>query len=175
MITNNGHLLFKTTKLFTCSYILYQVNYIVMKKIPLTLIFIVFIALSCGNAVSSASGKGDSYTQSEIMGTWELIRFEDTSRKMVRTPPEDSKTPITITFTGHKIEGNTAANSFAGDYSLSSGQLTIENLSTTLVAESRWGDRFLKAFTNGTMTFSVEGDALKMEYEDSKFMYFKKR
>lgn len=152
-----------------------RVNYIVMRKIPLTLIFIVFIALSCGNAISSASGKHNSYIQSEIMGTWELIRFEDISRKMVRTPPEDSKTPITITFKDHKIEGNTAANSFAGDYSLSSEQITIENLNSTLVAESIWGDRFLKAFTNGTMSFSVEGDALKIEYKDSKFMYFKKR
>src|SRR5690606_31781120 len=103
-------------------------------------------ALSCGNAVSSASGKADSDIQSNIMGTWELIRFEDTSRGMVRTPPEDSQTPIIITFTDHKIEGNTAANSFAGDYSVSSGQITIENLNSTLVAETTWGDRFLKAF-----------------------------
>lgn len=145
-----------------------------MRKIPLTFIFIVFIALSCGNAVSSASGK-DSYIQSEIMGTWELIRFEDTSRKMVRTPPEDSKTPITVTFTDHKIEGNTAANSFAGDYAVSSGQIMIENLNSTLVAETPWDDRFLKAFTNGTMSLSVEGNTLKIEYEDSKFMYFKRR
>ena len=145
-----------------------------MRKIPLTLIFIVFIALSCGNAVSSASGKTNSNMQSDLTGTWEFIRFEDTSRKLVRTPPEDSKTPITITFRSNKIEGSTAVNSFAGDYSLSSGQITIENLNSTLVAESPWGDRFLKAFTNGTMSFLVEGDTLKIEYEDSKFMYFKK-
>src|SRR5690606_23090329 len=124
-----------------------RVNYIVMRKIPLTLIFIVFIALSCGNAVSSASGKTNSNMQSDLTGTWEFIRFEDTSRKLVRTPPEDSKTPITITFRSNKIEGSTAVNSFAGDYSLSSGQITIENLNSTLVAESPWGDRFLKAFT----------------------------
>jgi len=145
-----------------------------MRKIPLTLIFIVFIAISCGNAVSSASGKVNPNMQSDITGTWELIRFEDTSRKMVRTPPEDSKTPITITFQDHKIEGNTAANSFAGDYSISSGQIMIENLNSTLVAETPWDERFLKAFSNGAMSFSVEGDTLKIEYEDSKFMYFKK-
>lgn len=145
-----------------------------MRKISLILIFIIFITFSCGNVVSSASGKADSDIQSDIIGTWELIRFEDASRNMVRTPPEDSKTPITITFTDHKIEGNTAANSFAGDYAVSSAEIKIENLNSTLVAESPWGDRFLKAFTNGTMSFLVEGDTLKIEYEDSKFMYFKK-
>lgn len=145
-----------------------------MRKIPLILIFIIFITFSCGNVVSSASGKADSDIQSNIMGTWELIRFEDTSRNMVRTPPEDSKTPILITFTDHKVEGKTAANSFAGDYVVSSGEIKIENLNSTLVSESTWGDRFLKAFTNGTMSFLLEGDTLKIEYEDSKFMHFKK-
>lgn len=146
-----------------------------MRKMPIIFIFIVFVVLSCGNAASSASGKADLVIQSDIMGTWELIRFEDTTRGMIRTPPEDSKTPITITFTDHKIEVSTAANSFAGDYAVSSGQITIENLNSTLVDESTWGDRLLKAFTNGTMSFSVEDDTLKIEYEDSKFMYFKKR
>lgn len=146
-----------------------------MKKISLILIITVFITLSCGNAVPSASGKADSVIGQDIAGKWEFIRFEDTSRNMVRTPPEDSKTPITIAFRGHKIEGSTAANSFEGDYSVSSGQIIIENLDSTLEAETMWGDRFFKAFTNGTMSFSIEGDTLKIEYEDSKFMYFKKQ
>lgn len=129
------------------------------------------VTFSCNND-DDLSNNGNS---TSITGTWELIQFEDQDGGMIHTPPEDSANPITITFEADTFQGNTAANSFFGDYSLLSNQLIIENMGSTLVAESVWGAMFFEAMTSAVMTYSVEGNRLMIEYDESEFMHFSKR
>ncbi len=128
------------------------------------------ITFSCNNDDDST----DNDNTTSITGTWELIRFEDQDSGIIHTPPEDSN-PITITFAVDTFEGNTEANSFFGDYSVSSNQLIIENMGSTFAAESTWGSMFFAAMTSDTLTYTIEGDTLMIEYEDSEFMHFSKR
>jgi len=129
------------------------------------------ITFSCNN--DDDSSNNDDTTS--ITGTWELIQFEDQDSGIVHTPPEDSANPITITFETETFQGNTEANSFFGDYSLSSNQLIIENMGSTYVAESVWGSMFFEAMASETMTYSIEGNTLMIEYDESEFMHFSKR
>ena len=129
------------------------------------------ITFSCNNDDDST----DNDNTTSITGTWELIRFEDQESGIIHTPPEDSANAITITFETGTFQGNTEANSFFGDYSLSSNQLIIENMGSTFVAESTWGLMFFEAMASDTMTYSIEGNTLMIEYEESEFMHFSKR
>ena len=104
-----------------------------------------------------------------------MIRFEDHDSGIVHTPPEDSANAITITFEADTFEGNTEANSFFGDYTLSSNQLIIENMGSTFVAESAWGSMFFEAMASDMMTYTIEDNTLMIEYEGSEFMHFLKR
>lgn len=144
-----------------------------MKRAPSTFVLSILflVAFSCNNDDDS-SNNGDS---TNITGTWELIQFEDQDSGIIHTPPEDSPNPITITFESGTFQGSTAANSFFGDYYLSSNQLIIENMGSTYVAESTWGTRFFEAMTSDMMTYSIEGNTLMIEYEESEFMHFSKR
>lgn len=144
-----------------------------MKRILLTFVLSILflITFSCNNDDDSS----DSDNTTSITGTWELIRFEDQDSGIVHTPPEDSDNPITITFETDTFQGNTEVNSFFGDYSLSSNQLIIENMGSTLVAETAWGTMFFEAMTNDMMTYSIEDNTLMIEYDESEVMHFSKR
>lgn len=144
-----------------------------MKRALLTFVpsILFFITLSC----SKDDDSSDSYNKSSITATWELIRIEDQDSGIISTPPEDSVNPISITFEADTFQGSTEANSFFGDYSVSSNELVIERIGSTLVAESTWGAMFFEAITSDTIKYSIEDNTLMIEYEDSKFMHFSKR
>lgn len=144
-----------------------------MKRALLTFVLSILflVTFSCNNDDDS-SNNGDA---TSITGTWELIRFEDQDSGIIHTPPEDSANPITITFETDTFQGSTEANSFFGDYYLSSNQLIIENMGSTLVAESAWGSRFFEAMMSNVMTYAIEGNTLMIKYDESEFIHFSKR
>ena len=129
------------------------------------------ITFSCNNDDDSSNNSDTT----SITGTWELIRFENQDSGIIHTPPEDSANPITMTFEADTFQGSTAANSFFGDYSLSSNQLIIENMGSSYVAESTWGSMFFAAMASEEMNYSISDNTLMVEYEDSQFMHFSKR
>ena len=140
-----------------------------------TLLFLIFGAFSCNNDNSTAK-------QTNLLGTWELIQYEDQSANTTMNPPVDVD-PVVITFMDSKFEGDTGRNTFFGDYIAESGILLLLEYNTTEIAESEWGGMFADSIVstyndneqNYRMPFSVEDNALKIEYEPSKFMLFKKR
>ncbi len=138
------------------------------------LLFLLVGAFSCSDDNSTA-------LQSNLLGTWELIRYEDRSTNTMVNPPTGTD-PIVITFMESKFEGDTGRNTFLGDYTTESKMLVLLEYGTTEIAESEWGGMFADAIVsaynsddeNYRMPFSIEGNTLKIHYEASKFMQFEK-
>lgn len=145
-----------------------------MKKHVIISIFLVFISafLSCSNA---------NVKDNKLLGTWELIRYEDNMVDSTMTAPVSAK-PIFITFLESEFKGTTGRNDFSGDYTIQSKQLIFLSFAGTEIAESEWGLKFNNAIVTAydsnndqyKLFFSIEDDLLKMEYETSQFMIFKK-
>lgn len=146
-----------------------------MKKYGIISIFLIFILafLSCSN---------NDIKNNKLLGTWELIKYEDNIVGSSTTAPVSAK-PIFITFMESEFEGNTGRNDFLGDYTVQSKQLIFLSFAGTEIAESKWGLKFNDAIvstynrnhTNYTLPFAIEDNHLRIEYEPSRFLVFVKR
>lgn len=145
-----------------------------MKKHVIISIFLVFILafLSCSN---------DNVQDNKLLGTWELLRYEDNMVDSSLTAPASAK-PIFITFLESEFKGNTGRNDFSGDYTVHSKQLIFLSFAGTEIAESEWGLKFNDAIVTAydsnnnyyKLLFFIEDDLLKIEYKKAEFIFFEK-
>ena len=140
-----------------------------MKKSILIFTLATFLFLSCNK--DDDSGTNNTITSAKILGTWEVKYFENKENKIINTPPEDSNTPIQITFTEDGISGHTGTNALYGNYTVSSGKLTVEFIASTLATETQWGLRFMEAINNENMPVKIDGNTMIIEYETAHFIY----
>ncbi|MCH7524804.1 MAG: hypothetical protein IIC74_07295 [Bacteroidetes bacterium] len=140
-----------------------------------TLLLLFSSLISCNND-TSVNGQDD------LLGTWELVQFQDETTTTIMTDLDNSG-PIVITFSNKEFEGNTGRNIFFGGYIAESKVLIFLDFFTSEVNESEWGRKLYDAIgstkssndNNYHMSFIIEGNTLKMEYEPTRFMHFEKR
>ncbi len=140
------------------------------------ILFLVFglICFSCSEDKVSTE-------QMELMGAWELLRFENESSDELLLPSAQDAI-ISLVFQNNDFNGKTGRNSYFGKYSVVPSELTLMEFTITEVAETAWGQKYLDAINesysrntqNYLLDFSVESDTLTLYYMDSKKMTFVK-
>ena len=144
-----------------------------MKKV--ILIISVLLTFGCSET------KKDLENNNNLMGTWELIRFENSDTGYFSEPPESGE-KILITFKETEFEGTTGRNTYFGKYITKSPKLTLSEFANTEAGESTWGNKFFNAIVETydqqnqifEMQYLIKGTLLKLEYENSEFLVFKK-
>ena len=144
-----------------------------MKK----LLILIFILV----AITSCTDDSVKNLQDELLGTWELIQFQDQTSSTIMSDLDNFGT-IIITFNKEAFEGNTGSNSFFGGYTNESNVLVFSEFGITEVGESEWGSKFLDAIVstrnasnnNYILSYIIEGATLKIEYEPNRVMHFEK-
>ncbi len=140
-----------------------------------TLLFLFISLISCNNDRSTNR-------EDELLGIWELVQFQDQTTTTIMTDLDNSGT-IVITFSNEEFEGTTGRNIFSGNFTAESKVLIFLEFGISEVNESEWGQMFSDAIVstysssddNYQMSFTIEGNTLKIEYEPTQFMYFEKR
>lgn len=140
----------------------------------LTLLFILAGIIGCNNDTSISE-------QDELLGTWELTKFENQTSTITITDLDNSGS-IVITFNEDNFEGNTGRNTFFGDYTEEEEVLMLTEYNSTEINESEWGQKFTNAIVSTYSTtdnyyhilYTIYGTSLKIEYEPNRFMFFKK-
>ena len=152
----------------------------------LTLVML-FFATGCNEE------KANEQQETSIFGSWRLISFVndsdgtslDASNPDYYDPINNSEISIIINFKeDFEYEGATSSNTFSGDYNLGerNRQLILQHFLTTKAGETKWGDLFYDSFDlsydqqsdNWKFIFEIQGDTLKIFYEDYDYMTFKK-
>lgn len=134
-----------------------------MRKNILFIILFYFLLVNC------SSNKNEVQPANSILGSWELIGYENTSNGDILVPPDSAK-PIIISFMQSEFEGHTGRNSSFGDYTTKSTELIIPDLFGTEVGESEWGNKFYDFLASSfdssksiyRMNYSVKADTLKI-------------
>ena len=112
-------------------------------------LFLLLFILSCSN------DKSDSTEPSEIIGTWELSRIENSDMEETQLFPNDGK-PVRINFMqAGTYEGVAGNNVIFGDYRIESDSLMM-TLTTTEVSNTEWEQLFK--------------DALRQTQSEDRFM-----
>lgn len=141
----------------------------------LSMILFVFLMVSCS--------KSDSKGQTDhLIGTWQLLEFEDTATNS-STPLPDSEADILIVFTGSDFEGTTGRNTYLGTYAADLKKLTFLEFGTTEVGESEWGKKYADAYVAAydsdsqkyVMSYAISENILKINYTDSKNLVFERK
>lgn len=140
-----------------------------------TLLFLFNSLISCSND-TSVNGQDD------LLGTWELVQFQDETTTTIMTDLDNSG-PIVITFSNEEFEGTTGRNTFFGGYTTESKVLIFLEYGISEINESEWGRMFSDAIVstynssdnNHQMPFTIVENILKIEYESTRFMHFEKR
>ncbi len=143
--------------------------------ILLGLLFILLGNISCNSDDSSNN-------QNSLLGTWELVQFEDQTTTIIMNDL-DNFGLITITFEDEEFEGTTGSNIFFGDYIVESEVLIFLKFGISEVNESEWGQKFGDAIVstynsndnNYRLFFILQENILKIEYKPTEFMYFERQ
>ncbi len=114
-----------------------------------------------------------------ILGQWRVTAVHNSSPTGPTIGPNDDEV-ISLTFTASgTFSGTTSANTFNGRYDATEDKLFIEELISTEVAETNFGQAFYGAFTdsqsfnNGVSEFEIviqNDDRFNLEYQGFKFM-----
>ena len=126
----------------------------------------------------SCSNDDDSNPQTRILGTWELIRYEDSSGNVTDSP--EGEKPVVMTFDESAIEGTSGNNQIVGSYSLDSKNITFSGFSKTELPETEWERKFSDELSEAqvgddiVMSYSFNDGLLIFGYSDGKKMVFEK-
>nr|WP_286941898.1 META domain-containing protein [Allomuricauda sp.] len=126
----------------------------------------------------SCSNDDDSNPQKNILGTWELIRYEDSSGNVTDSP--EGEKPVVMTFDESGIEGTSGNNQIVGSYSLDSRNITFSGFSKTELPETEWDRKFSDELSEAqvgndiVMSYSFNDGLLIFGYSDGKKMVFEK-
>ena len=113
-----------------------------------------------------------------ILGTWELIRYEDSSGNVTDSP--EGEKPVVMTFDESGIEGTSGNNQIVGSYSLDSRNITFSGFSKTELPETEWDRKFSDELSEAqvgndiVMSYSFNDGLLIFGYSDGKKMVFEK-
>jgi len=144
----------------------------VMKKI--ILIISLLLTLGC-------SENEKDLDNNNLIGTWELIKFENSDTGDFSEPPE-SADKILITFKESEFQGTTGRNNYFGKYKTNPPKLIFSEFGITEIGESEWGTKFSNAIVQTydqqtqifDMQYLIKGTLLKLEYDNSEFLVFEK-
>lgn len=136
--------------------------------------FTLFISLFSLCLISCSDD--DNSSNSEIQGTFQLTKFEDSSEGTVLSP--DDNKPVKITFRADgSFDGMAGNNEIQGSYSLDSDIITFNLFSTEIAATERevMFVRSINKSLNGgeyIMPYSLKDGELTLEYETQSKMSF---
>ena len=116
-----------------------------------------------------------------LIGTWELIKFENSDTGDFSEPPESAE-KILITFKEDEFQGTTGRNNYFGKYENNHPRLIFSEFGITEIGESEWGNKFSNAIVQTydqqnqifNMQYLIKGTLLKLEYDNSEFLVFEK-
>lgn len=145
-----------------------------MKKI-MTLIV---ISLLLHTSFSCTNDEGRNSNQLKLIGTWELVKIED-SQNGINLPSNDSK-PVQIIFKNDGVyEGTAGNNQIHGEYKVNNGMI-IMTLHSTEISRTEWELMFMNAINQTSsknefrIPFTVETTELVFQYQEQSNMRFKK-
>ncbi|MGX1928237.1 META domain-containing protein [Flagellimonas sp. 2504JD4-2] len=133
--------------------------------------------------VSGCSSDDTTVTEQRVLGTWQVSAIHNSSPTGPTLGPNTGEI-ISITFRNDGgFSGTTSANTFSGRFSTTSNAVVIEELETTEVAETVFGQAFYESFNesrNSDTGFSefesvfTNGNSLNLEYQGFKFLTLQK-
>ena len=142
------------------------------RKKLLSLNFIIILLI----ASSSACSDDESAIQNNIVGTWELVKIDDSVNGR-DYPPNDNK-PVTITFYENGThEGTAGNNDLSGEYDIRNGMIEM-TLFTTEIANTEWETKFMVAIQDTwsenkyIIDYLLEVNELTLQYNEESHMTF---
>ncbi|MGW9684759.1 META domain-containing protein [Flagellimonas sp. 2504JD1-5] len=133
--------------------------------------------------VLGCSTDASTVTEQRVLGVWQISAIHNSSPSGPTLGPNTGEI-ISITFRNDgSFSGTTSANTFGGRFSATSDALVIEELETTEVAETVFGQAFYESFNesrNSGTGFSEFGSVftgeniLNLEYQEFKFLTLQK-
>ncbi|MEO9513039.1 MAG: META domain-containing protein [Flavobacteriaceae bacterium] len=119
-----------------------------------------------------------------ILGTWHVVAIHNSSPTGSTLGPLDEEVIAIIFPSNGEFMGTTSVNSFGGRSSTEEQQLFIEELVTTKVADTNFGQAFYQAFSEsmnvetGFSEFEIakqNDDTLHLEHNGFKFLTLQKQ
>ena len=111
-------------------------------------------------------------TENSLVGTWQVLRFEDKIQNTVVSSPEAEE--IVITFGSSNLEGTTERNRFEGEYQIpAKNEILCTEFLSTEAEETEFGKMFYEVMKIGQiqpLPFEVNENLLKINYEEGQYM-----
>lgn len=135
------------------------------------------LVFSCNNDAEPANN-------AEILGTWHITAIHDSSPSGPTLGPLDGEVISIIFPSNGEFMGTTSVNTFGGRSSTEGRRLFIEELVTTEVADTNFGQTFYDAFSQslnvetGFSEFEIavqDEEVLHLEYNGFKFLTLQKQ
>ncbi len=110
----------------------------------LFLLLVLLVVIGCNEDNNNDDQQGEVLDH-EIVGSWEVIRYEDLDGSNQTFSP-DNENPVVINFSDSlRFSGNTNNNEFEGDFTVNDTSIFITGFVTTAVSETDWGMMFYDA------------------------------
>ncbi len=140
-----------------------------MKKLITFLSLIIYFS-ACIKDKEQFAIDQNTVTESDIIGKWEMVRYQDTDTNLDRLKPNDvSLGSMIIEFKAdNKISGNENCNGLGGDFNIKNKKITINFTAKSLVGCSEaWTQYFYRVFDqNSAANFNKSGDIFQLISED---------
>ncbi len=130
------------------------------------------------------STDSENRNNTEILGEWNVVAIHNSSPSGPTLGPNSGEV-ISIRFGKNgDFSGTTSANSFGGQYDTSRTLLFIEEMTTTEVADTNYGQAFYEAFNESRNTetkfseFEIkvqDENTVHLEYQSFKFLTLQKQ
>nr|WP_299382452.1 META domain-containing protein [Allomuricauda sp.] len=142
-----------------------------------------YILVMLLSIVFGCSGDDSQITNQDVLGLWHITAIHNSSPTGPTLGPNTGET-IAITFSSNgTFNGTTSVNSFSGRFSTTVDQVIIQQMVTTEVADTPFGQAFYESFTEamdsdtGHSVFDLEignSDNLLLQYQSFKFLNLQK-
>ncbi|WP_420401590.1 META domain-containing protein [Flagellimonas sp.] len=135
-------------------------------------------------ALIACTGDDVDVDNQKIIGEWQVTAIHNSSPSGPTLGPLTGEIISIIFFQNGTFEGTTSANTFGGEFSATDTTLFIEEMITTEVADTVFGQAFYEAFEGSRSTdtgFSEfelsfqDGNLLNLEYQNFKFLGLQKQ
>lgn len=111
-------------------------------------------------------------TENILVGTWQVISFENELENTAISSPEDEEISILIGSSG--FEGTTERNSFEGEYQVhDKHKIHITKFLSTEQEETEFGKRFydvMRIWQIQPLPFEAKENLIRINYEEGQFM-----
>ena len=111
-------------------------------------------------------------TENSLVGTWQVLRFEDELQSTIISSPEDEE--IIIMFGSSNLKGTTERNEFEGEYQVqASNKILFTKYISTEQEDTEFGKMFYNVMRIGQihpLSFEVNENLLMINYEEGQYM-----